>query len=139
MKEKEENEKAGLKLNTQETKIMASDSTTLWQMNGKKVETVTNFIFLGSKITVDSDCSHEIKRCLSLVQVILVCVAEMSSFKQTLLSILPGGSGGKASAQNAGDPGSILGLGRSSGEGNGTPLQNGDTCVGKPMHQEAAE
>ena len=67
MKEKEENEKAGLKLNTQETKIMASDSTTLWQMNGKKVETVTNFIFLGSKITVDSDCSHEIKRCLSLV------------------------------------------------------------------------
>ena len=67
MKEKEENEKAGLKLNTQETKIMASDSTTLWQMHGKKVETVTNFIFLGSKITVDSDCSHEIKRCLSLV------------------------------------------------------------------------
>ena len=46
---------------------MASDSTTLWQMHGKKVETVTNFIFLGSKITVDSDCSHEIKRCLSLV------------------------------------------------------------------------
>ena len=67
MKEKEENEKAGLELNTQETKIMASDSTTLWQMKGKKVETVTNFIFLGSKITVDSDCSHEIKRCLSLV------------------------------------------------------------------------
>ena len=66
MKEKEENEKAGLKLNTQETKIMASDPTTWWQMNGKKVETVTNFIFLGSKITVDSDCSHEIKRCLLL-------------------------------------------------------------------------
>ena len=64
---KKESEKAGLKLNVQKTKIMASDSTTLWQMTGKKVETVTNFIFLGSKITVDSDCSHEIKRCLSLV------------------------------------------------------------------------
>ena len=66
MKEKEESEKAGLKLNTQETKILASDLTTSWQMNDKKVETVTGFIFLGSKITGDSDCSHEIKRCLLL-------------------------------------------------------------------------
>ena len=66
MKEKEKSEKAGLKLNTQETKSLASDLTTSWQMNGKKVETVTGFIFLGSKITGASDCSHEIKRCLLL-------------------------------------------------------------------------
>ena len=56
--------KAGLKLNTQKTKIMASGPITSWQIDGGKVETVTDFIFLGSKITVDSDCSHEIKRCL---------------------------------------------------------------------------
>ena len=66
MKKKEESEKAGLKLNTQETKIMASDPTTSWQMNGEKVEKVTDFILGGSKITLDSDCSHEIKRCLLL-------------------------------------------------------------------------
>ena len=54
-------EKAGLKLNFQKTKIMASSPITSWQIDGGKVETVTDFIFLGSKITVDSDCSHEIK------------------------------------------------------------------------------
>ena len=63
MKVKEESGKAGLKLNIQKTKIMASRPTT-WQKDGEKVETVTRFIFLGSKITVDGDCSHEIKRCL---------------------------------------------------------------------------
>ena len=63
---KEESEKAGLKLNIQKTEIMASGPITSWQIEGEKVETVTEFIFLGSKITVDSDCSHEIKRCLLL-------------------------------------------------------------------------
>ena len=61
---KEENEKADLKLNIQKTKIMASGPITSWQMDGEKVEMVTDFIFLGSKINVDGDCSHEIKRCL---------------------------------------------------------------------------
>ena len=64
MKVKEESEKAGLKLNIQKTKIMASGPITSWQTDGEKVETVTDFIFLGSKITADGDCSHEIKRCL---------------------------------------------------------------------------
>ena len=66
MKVKEESEKAGLKLNIQKTKIMASGPITSWQIDGKTVETVTDFIFLGSKITVDSDCSHEMKRHLLL-------------------------------------------------------------------------
>ena len=61
MKVKEESEKAGLKPNIQKTKIMASDPITSWQIDGGKVEIVTDFIFLGSKITVDGDCSHEIK------------------------------------------------------------------------------
>ena len=62
MKVKEESEKASLKFNTQKAKIMASGSITLWQIDAGKMETVTDFIFLDSKITVDSDCSHEIKR-----------------------------------------------------------------------------
>ena len=66
MRMKEESEKAGLKLNIQKTKIMASGPITLWQIEGGKVETVTDFIFLGSKITADGDCSLEIKRCLLL-------------------------------------------------------------------------
>ena len=66
MKVKEESEKAGLKLNIQETKIMASGPITSWQIDGETMETVTDFIFWGSKITVDGDCSHEIKRCLLL-------------------------------------------------------------------------
>ena len=66
MKLKEESEKADLKLNIQKTKIMASGPITSWQIEGEKVETVTDFIFLGSKITAESDCSHEIKRCLLL-------------------------------------------------------------------------
>ena len=63
MKQKKESEKVGLKLNIQKTKIMASSPITSWQLDG---ETVADFIFLGSKITVNGDCSHEIKRCLSL-------------------------------------------------------------------------
>ena len=66
MKVKEENEKAGLKLSIQKMKIMASGPITSWQIDGGKVETVTDFIFLGSKITADGDCSHEIKRYLFL-------------------------------------------------------------------------
>ena len=65
-KVKEEGEKAGLKLNIQKTKIMASSPITSWQINGETMETVTDFFFLGSKITADGDCSHEIKRCLLL-------------------------------------------------------------------------
>ena len=63
---KEESEKVGLKLNIQKTKIMASSLITSWQIDGEKMEMVTDFIFLGSKITVDGDCSHEIKRRLLL-------------------------------------------------------------------------
>ena len=66
MKVKEESEKVGLKLNIQKIKIMASGPITSWQVDGETVETVTDFIFLGSKITADGDCSHEIKRCLLL-------------------------------------------------------------------------
>ena len=66
MKVQEESEKAGLKLNVQKTKIMASSPITSWQIDGETVETVTDFIFKGSKITADGDCNHEIKRHLLL-------------------------------------------------------------------------
>ena len=65
-KVKEESEKAGLKLNIQKTKIMASSPITFWQIDGETMETVRDFFFLGSRITADGDCSHEIKRCLLL-------------------------------------------------------------------------
>ena len=66
MKVKEESEKVGLKLSIQKTKIMASGPITSWQIDGETVETVTDFLFFGCKITADGDCSHEIKRCLLL-------------------------------------------------------------------------
>ena len=66
MKVKEESEKVGIKLNLQKTKIMASGPITSWQIDGETMETVTNFIFLGSKISADGDCSHEIKDTCSL-------------------------------------------------------------------------
>ena len=66
MKVKEESEKVGLKLNIQKTKIMASGPITSWQIDGETMETMKDFIFLGSKITADGDCSHEIKRACSL-------------------------------------------------------------------------
>ena len=66
MKMKEQNEKVGLKLNIQKTKTMASGPITSWQIDGETMETVTDFIFWGSKITADGDCSHEIKRCVLL-------------------------------------------------------------------------
>ena len=68
MKVEEESEKAGLKLNIQKVKVITSSPITLWQMGGEKMETVTDFIFLGSKITADGDCSHEIKRHLYLTE-----------------------------------------------------------------------
>ena len=68
MKVKEESEKAGLKLNIQKTKITASGPITSWQIDGKTMETVTDFLFLGSKITADGDCNHEIKRHLLLAR-----------------------------------------------------------------------
>ena len=68
MKVKEESEKVGLKLNVQKTKLMASGPIISWQIDGETMETVTDFIFLGPRITADGDCSHEIKRCLLLVR-----------------------------------------------------------------------
>ena len=72
IKVKEECEKVGLKLNIQKTKIMASGHITSWQIDGKTVETVADFIFLVSKITADGDCSHEIKRCLLLGKKVMI-------------------------------------------------------------------
>ena len=72
MKVKEESEKVGLKLNIQKTKIMASGPITSWEIDGETVETVSDFIFLGSKITTDGDCSHEIKRCLLLGRKVMI-------------------------------------------------------------------
>ena len=72
MKVKEESERAGLKLNVQKTKIMASGPITSWEMDGETMETVTDFIFLGSKIAVGGDCSHDIKRCLLLGRKVMI-------------------------------------------------------------------
>ena len=72
MKVKEESKKVALKLNIQKTKIMASGPITSWQIDGETVETVADFMFLGSKITVDGDCSHEIKRCLLLGRRVMI-------------------------------------------------------------------
>ena len=72
MKVKEESERAGLKLNVQKTKIMASGPITSWDMDGETMETVTDFIFLGSKISVGGDCSHDIKRCLLLGRKVMI-------------------------------------------------------------------
>ena len=77
MKVKEESERAGLILNTEKTKIMASGPITSWQTNGEKMETVRYFISLGSKITVDGDCSHEIKRCLLLGRKVMTNLESM--------------------------------------------------------------
>ena len=77
MKVKEESQKVGLKLNIQKTKIMASGPTTSWQIDGVTVVTVTDFIFLGSKITADGDCSHEIKRCLRLGRKAIINLARI--------------------------------------------------------------
>ena len=83
MKVKEESEKVGLKLHIQKMKIMASGPITSWQIDGETVEAVSDFIFLGSKITADGDCSHEIKRCLLLGRKVLTNIAYSKS--ETLL------------------------------------------------------
>ena len=72
LKVKEESEKADLKLHIQKTKIMTSGPITLWQIDGETMETVTDFIFLGSKITADGNCSHEMKRCLLLGRKVMI-------------------------------------------------------------------
>ena len=86
MKVKEESEKVGLKLNIQKTKIMASGPNTSWQIDGKRVETVADFIFLGSKITVDGDCSHEIKRRLLLGRTVMTNLDSILKSRDITLS-----------------------------------------------------
>ena len=86
MKVKEESEKVGLKLNIQKTKIMASDPTTSWEIDGETVETVSDFIFLGSKITADGDCSHEIRRRLLLGKKVMT---NLDTILKSRDSILP--------------------------------------------------
>ena len=88
MSVKEESEKTGLKLNIQNMKIMASDPITSWQIHGRKVETVTNFIFLGSKITADDDCTHEIKRYLLLGRKAMTKVDQISSKWATQVALM---------------------------------------------------
>ena len=86
MKVKEESENFGLKFNIQKTKIMAYGPITSWQTNGKTVETVPDFIFLGSKITEDGDCSHEIKRCLHLGRKVMINLDSILKSRDITLS-----------------------------------------------------
>ena len=85
MKVKEESEKVGLKLNIQKTKIMASGPITSWQIDGETLETVADFIFLGSKITADGDCSHEIKRRLLLGRKVMTSLESMLKSRENTL------------------------------------------------------
>ena len=85
MRVKEEGKKAGLKLNIQKLKIMASSPITSWEIDVEKVETVTDFIFLSSKITVDSDCSHEMKRCLLLGSKIMINIDNVLKSRDIML------------------------------------------------------
>ena len=89
MKVKEKSGKAGLKLNIQKMKIMISGPITSWQIDGEKMETVTDFIFLGSKITADGDCSHEIKRCLLLGRKAMTNLLLLSHFSRVRLCATP--------------------------------------------------
>ena len=86
MKVKEESETVGLKLNIQKTKIMASGPITSWEIDGKTVETVSDFIFGGSKITADGDCSHEIKRCLLLGRKVMTNLDSILKSRDIILS-----------------------------------------------------
>ena len=85
MKVKEDSERGGLKLNIQETKIMASGPITSWQIDGETMETVTDFIFLGSKITAYGDCSHEIKRCLLLGRKVMTKIDRILKSRDIIL------------------------------------------------------
>ena len=87
MKVKEKSEKAGLKLNIQETKIMAFSPTTSWQIDGEIMEKVTNFIFLGSKITADGDCRYKIKRCLLFVRKVMTNLENVLKSRDVTLLI----------------------------------------------------
>ena len=110
MRVKEESEKAGLKLNIQKTKTATSGPITSWQTNGEKVKTTADFIFLGCKITVDSECSHRIKRSMLLGRKAMKKAfqrphsADQSSYSQSY-----GGSDSKEFTCNVGDLGSIMG------------------------------
>ena len=86
MKMKEESEKVVLKINSQKTKIMESGLITSWQIDGETMETVTDFIFLGSKITADGNCSHEIKRCLLLERKAMTSLVQFSQFSHSVVS-----------------------------------------------------
>ena len=86
MKVKEEREKVGLKLNVQKTKIMACGLITSWEIDGETVETVADFIFLGSKITADGDCSHEINRCLLLERKVMINIESILKSRDITLS-----------------------------------------------------
>ena len=99
MKVKEESEKVGLKLNIQKTKIMASGPITSWQIDAETMETVTDFIFLGSKITADGDCSHEIKRCLLLARTAMTNLESILKSRDiTLLTVSYSQSNGFSSS-----------------------------------------
>ena len=89
MKMKEESEKAGLKLSVQKTKIMASGPITSWQIDGETMETVTDFVFLGSKITADGDCSHEIKRHLLFGRKAMTNLSSVQSLSHVQLFATP--------------------------------------------------
>ena len=97
MKVKEESEKVGLELNIQKTKIMAFGLITSWQIDGETVETVADFIFLGSKITADGDCSHEIKRCLLLGRTTMTNLDSILKNRDTILLCLSSQSYGFSS------------------------------------------
>ena len=112
MKVKEESEKVGLKLNIQKTKIMASSPIPSWQIDGETVETVADFILLGSKVTANGDCSHEIKRCLLLGR---KTMTNLDSILKSRDITLP----------------KKVSLVKAIGEGNGTPLQY--SCLENPM------
>ena len=86
MKAKEESEKVGLKINIQKTKIMASGSITSWEIDGETVETVSDFVFLGSKITADGDCSHEIERHLLLGRKVMINLDSILKSRDITLS-----------------------------------------------------
>ena len=165
MRVKEESERAGLKLDIKKFKIMSSGSITSRQIEGEKVKVVTDFLFLGSKITVDGDCSHEIRRCLLLGRKAMTNLDSVLKAETLLLLLLsrfshvrlcatphtditlltkvhivkamgfPLSSVGKESAYKAGDLGVIPGLGRSPGEGNGSPLQY--SCLENPRDRGA--
>ena len=111
MKVKEESEKVGLKLNIQKTKIMATDPITSWQIDGETIETVRDFMFLGSQITADGDCSHEIKRYLLLGR---KAMTNLDSILKSRDISLP----------------TNVHLVKAIGEGNGTPLQY--SCLENP-------